>query len=137
MNDEVRVECNKAVYFTYSIRNESGEILEQSDLPIGYVHGTKSGLVEKVEMALEGMAAGETVEVPVSPEEGFGPSDPDLTYTDDIVNVPPEYHRIGAEVQFQNDQGTVKTFLVSSIERWQIDSGWQSSSGREKPCIQR
>ena len=70
MNDAVRVNRNKAVYFTYSIRTEGGEILEQSDLPIGYVHGTDSGLVEKVEMALEGMAAGETVEVPVSPEEG-------------------------------------------------------------------
>lgn len=116
MNDTVRVVRNKAVYFTYSIRDESGEILEQSDLPIGYVHGTDSGLVEKVEMALEGMAAGETVEVPVSPEEGFGAADPDLTYTDDLANVPPEYHRVGAEVQFQNDQGDVKTFIVSSIE---------------------
>lgn len=116
MSDEVRVVNNKAVFFTYSIRDESGEILEQSDLPIGYIHGVDSGLLDKVEMALEGMAAGETVEVPLTPEEGFGPSDPDLTYTDDINNVPPEYHRIGAEVQFQNDQGEVKTFVVSSIE---------------------
>ena len=116
MNDAVRVKRNKAVYFTYSIRTEGGEILEQSDLPIGYVHGTDSGLVEKVEMALEGMAAGETVEVPVSPEEGFGPTDPDLTYTDDLANVPPEYHRVGAEVEFQNDQGAIKKFIVSSIK---------------------
>ena len=78
---------NKAVFFTYSITDETGEIVEQSDLPIGYVHGI-----------------------------GFGETDPLLTFTDDLENVPPQFQQVGAEVEMQNDNGEVKKFVVSKIE---------------------
>jgi FKBP-type peptidyl-prolyl cis-trans isomerase SlyD len=107
---------NKVVSFTYSIVDESGEIIEQSDLPITYVHGGKHDLFEKVEQALEGSVVGDSVEVELTPEEGFGPYDPDLTYTDDIENVPPEFRRVGAEVEMMNDQGDTRKFVVSHIE---------------------
>jgi FKBP-type peptidyl-prolyl cis-trans isomerase SlyD len=107
---------NKAVFFTYAILDENGEVLEQSDLPMSYVHGSDSGLIEKVEQALDGCAENESVEVKVTSEEGYGDYNSDLTYTDELDNVPTEYHKIGAEVQFQNDEGEVKTFMVSKIE---------------------
>ena len=56
------------------------------------------------------------VELEVEPEQGFGPHDPDLTFTDAIENVPPQFRRIGAEVQMQNDRGEVRSFFVSRIE---------------------
>ena len=89
---------DKVVSFTYSIQDESGEIVEQSDMPISYVHGGKHDLFAKVVDAIEGCVVGDTVEVALTPEEAFGPHDPALTYTDDIENVPPEFHRVGAEV---------------------------------------
>ena len=109
------VENNKVVSFTYSITDESGELIEQSDLPIRYVHGGKHDLFEKVEQALEGSVVGDTVEVELTPEEGFGPHDPGLTYTDDIENVPPEFRHVGAEVEMMNDQGETRKFTVSHI----------------------
>jgi FKBP-type peptidyl-prolyl cis-trans isomerase SlyD len=57
------VERNKVVSFTYSIVDESGTILEQSDLPLNYVHGGKHDLFEKVEQELDGCVVGDTVEV--------------------------------------------------------------------------
>ncbi len=111
-----RIGPNKAVYIVYSIVDESGDVLEQSDLPIGYVHGAGSGLLPALERALEGRAQGDRVDVAVAAEEGFGPRDPNLTFVDDVANVPPEYQRIGAEVQFRNDQGEVRTFIVTRIE---------------------
>jgi FKBP-type peptidyl-prolyl cis-trans isomerase SlyD len=106
---------DRVVSFTYSIVDESGEIIEQSDLPISYVHGGKHDLFEKVEQALDGSVVGDTVEVELSPEEGFGVADPNLTYTDDIENVPEEFRRIGAEVEMMNDQGDSRKFTVSHI----------------------
>ena len=103
------------VSFTYSIQDESGEILEQSDLPINYVHGGQHDLFEKIEQALEGCQAGDTVKVPLTPEEGFGTHDASLTYIDDIENVPSEFRRIGAEVEMMNDQGDARKFVVTSI----------------------
>jgi FKBP-type peptidyl-prolyl cis-trans isomerase SlyD len=106
----------KVVSFTYSIVDDAGEIIEQSDLPISYVHGGKHDLFEKVEQQLEGSVIGETVEVALTPEEGFGPRDPSLTYTDNLDNVPPEFRRVGAEVEMVNDQGDSKNFVVTHIE---------------------
>ena len=110
------VGSGKVVSFTYSIVDEAGDVIEQSDLPISYVHGGKHDLFEKVEEQLEGSVVGDTVEVSLTPEEGFGPHDPSLTYTDNLDNVPPEFHRVGAEVEMVNDAGDSKTFVVTHIE---------------------
>ncbi len=113
---EERVGKNKAVYVTYSIVKSNGEVYEQSDVPIGYVHGGKSDLFEKIEDALEGKSIGERVEVVLAPEEGFGAHRPELTFTDDIDNVPPEFRRIGAEIEFENEGGGSMKFHVTRIE---------------------
>ncbi|MGB5177531.1 MAG: peptidylprolyl isomerase [Gammaproteobacteria bacterium] len=110
------VEKNKVVSFTYSIVDTKGELLEQSDIPISYVHGGKHDLFEKVVEELDGSVVDDTVEVLLTPEEAFGPHDPDLTYTDDLANVPPEFHRVGALVEMMNDKGDAKTFTVTRIE---------------------
>ena len=110
------VEQHRVVSFVYSIVDESGELLEQSDLPISYVHGGKHELFEKVEQALDGAVINDTVEVSLTPEEGFGPHDPDLTYTDDLENVPEEFRNVGAEVEMMNDQGDSRKFTVTRIE---------------------
>ncbi len=112
-----RIGKHKFVQFTYRIvEPESGRVLEQVDLPIAYVHGADSGLLDRLERALEGKVVGDRVEVLVPPEEAFGPHDPSLTYTDDIENVPPQFRHVGAEVEMMNDAGDVKTFVVSKIE---------------------
>jgi len=53
MNEQF-VGRHKVVAFTYSIQDETGEVLEQSDIPINYVHGGKHDMFEKVEAAMEG-----------------------------------------------------------------------------------
>ena len=70
------VEQNKVVSFVYTIVDTDGTLLEQSDIPISYVHGGKHDLFEKVEQALDGAVVGDTVEVQLTPEEGFGALDP-------------------------------------------------------------
>ena len=110
------VEQNKVVSFVYSIVDESGELLEQSDLPISYVHGGKHDLFEKVEQGLDGTVVNDTIEVSLTPEEGFGTYDLELTYTDAIENVPEEFRTVGAEVEMMNDQGDSRKFRVTRIE---------------------
>jgi FKBP-type peptidyl-prolyl cis-trans isomerase SlyD len=58
--------------------------------------------------------------VELTPEEGFGMHDPDLTYTDDLENVPPECRRLGAEVEMMNDQGDTRKFTVTRIENGKL-----------------
>ncbi len=120
MNDTARVGPNKVVSITYRILDEDGTLLEQVDLPVSYVHGGRSNLIEKVERALDGHAVGDEVEVTLTPTEGFGEHDPSLTYTDDLENVPEQFRKVGAQVEMQNDRGEVKTFVVSRIENGKL-----------------
>lgn len=113
---EQRVARNKVVSVSYSIRDESDNVLEQVEVPVDYLHGGDSGLFEKIEQALEGCAVGDVVEVTLSPEEGFGPRNPDLTFSDVIENVPPQYRRLGAEAEFVNEQGEQITMVVTHID---------------------
>ncbi|VAW79426.1 FKBP-type peptidyl-prolyl cis-trans isomerase SlyD [hydrothermal vent metagenome] len=114
------VSQHKVVAITYSIIDESGAILEQSDIPVYYVHGGPNDMFPDVEEALDGCELGESVEVVLPPEKAFGQHDPGMTFTDNINNVPPQFRQIGAEVQMQNDSGETRAFIVSKIDGDQL-----------------
>ena len=103
------------VSLTYSIADDAGNILEQTDLPVGYIHGGNTELIGGLDEAVSGKQAGDRFELTLDPDQGFGPHDPDLTLTDNVENVPPEYRFVGAEVPMQNESGEVKTFYVTRI----------------------
>lgn len=113
-DDEV-VMRGKVVYMTYAVLSEEGQIMGQQDMPTGYVHGAGSGLFSEIEQGLEGHRVGERVEVKLTPELAFGPSNPDLIIVEDLENVPPTYRRLGAEAEFENEKGEAVTFRVVQI----------------------
>ena len=107
---------NKLVEFTYRIMDEGGQVLEQIDLPVSYVHGSEFGLWQRIEAAMENRRAGDTVEVLVEPDDAFGDLDPDLRLTQSLSDVPEQFHHIGAEADFENEIGEIHRFRVTSIE---------------------
>ncbi len=112
-----KISTNKAVQFTYTITDEKGNTVEQVDLPVSYVHGASSmGLIDSIERALTGCKVGDKVSVELPPKDGFGEFDPSLTFTDDIENVPPQFRKVGAQIEMANDAGDAKSFIVTKIE---------------------
>ncbi len=103
------------VTFTYAIKGADGSMLEQSDLPLDYIHGVDGKMWPKVEQALTGKKVGQSVEVSLTAEEGFGHSDPSLILKQHIEHVPPQYRMVGARPQFQNEQGDVKEMVVTEV----------------------
>lgn len=110
------VQRDRVVYITYVITDDAGQVLEQYGVPVGYVHGGRSGLFDRIEAALAGRRVGEQVEVRLAAEEAFGPHRPELTFTDDLVNVPPEHRVVGSEVEFESEHGERRVFRVTRIE---------------------
>lgn len=110
----------KVVSITYRILDARGEVVEQSDVPIDYLHGVENAMFPKIEQALEGKVIGDNVEVTLAPEEGFGYPDKKLIFTDDIDNAPPEYRFVGARPSFQNEQGETMEMVVTSMENGKI-----------------
>lgn len=114
MSDEV-VRNGKYVSITYTIVDEAGYVVELHDLPLGYVHGGDTQLLGDMDKAIAGHRAGDQVQLTLPADQAFGQRDANLTFTDDIENVPPEFHRVGCEVQMHNDQGDTRSFYVTHI----------------------
>lgn len=135
MSDEP-VTRNKVVYMTYSVLDDEERVMGQQDMPTGYVHGAGSGLFEEIEAALEGRRAGERVEVRLSPEKAFGPSNPALIVVEDVENVPPQIRYVGAEAELQNERGDRLTFRVVSIADGRITlDGNHPLAGKAARCV--
>lgn len=127
---------NKLVYITYSILDERGMVVEQHDIPVGYVQGANSGILPAIESAVEGRMIGDRVEITLSPEEGYGLRDESLVFVDDIENVPPEFRRVGAEVLFENEAGETKPFYVTAIADGKVTvDGNSSLAGQSVTCL--
>lgn len=119
MSKEI-IQPGKYVALTYTIVDQGGDVVEQHDVPLGFVFGSDTELIGGMDKAVAGKSVGDQVEVRVSPEDGFGPHDPTLTFTDSIDNVPPQFRQLGAEVRMQNDQGETKAFYVTQIENGEV-----------------
>jgi len=117
---DATVEKGKVVSLSYSLKDQNGELYEYRDVPEAYVHGAGSELFPRLEQALAGHRKGDRVTVALRPEDGFGERDPDLTFTDDLANVPEEFRRIGAEVEMRSDHGESRLFYVTRIENGRL-----------------
>lgn len=75
----MQVVANKVVTFHYTLRDADGAEMESSrgGEPLVYLHGHEN-IVPGLEKALEGKAAGDTLNVTVSPAEGYGERRQDL-----------------------------------------------------------
>lgn len=109
------ISSNKLVTLLYTITDDEENVLELIDTPIQHIQGVNSQVIEKIETALEGHKADDLVCVSLTPDEGFGPHQAELTFSDDIENVPSQFHSIGSEVEFQNDDGESRLFRVTEI----------------------
>lgn len=133
MSDEI-IGHGKVVYITYSVLDAHGNIFGQQDMPTGYVQGANSGLFASVERALEGKREGDSVQVTVPPEEGFGDPDPALIIQEDLENLPPMLRSVGAQAEMQNDAGDILTFRVVEIKDGQATLDANNPLAG-KPCV--
>lgn len=132
----VTVARHKLVFITYSILDQRGMVVEQHDLPVGYVQGANSGILPAIEAAVAGRKIGERIEITLPPEDGYGVRDESLVFVDALENVPPEFRRVGAEVLFENASGETKVFYVTAIENGQLTlDGNPSLAGQTVTCL--
>lgn len=117
---ELKVEKHKVVTFTSRILNEKGEVVEQNDSPMEYVHGADSGSATDDMTAVEGAKIGDTIDIELTPENGFGEIDANKRFRDKIENVPPEFQTIGTEATFQNEKGETLMMKVIAVEDGEV-----------------
>ena len=64
---------NKVVTFEYTLKNDSGEIIDSSNngAPITYIHGS-GNIIPGLESELEGKKVGDKFHASIEPEDGYG-----------------------------------------------------------------
>jgi FKBP-type peptidyl-prolyl cis-trans isomerase SlyD len=97
------------VSIDYVLTDASGEVLDRSQegSPLAYLQGA-SNIIPGLEKALEGRTAGDSLQVEVAPEEGYGEYDDDLVQVvsrelfDDADTLEP-----GMRFQAKSDSGSL------------------------------
>jgi FKBP-type peptidyl-prolyl cis-trans isomerase SlyD len=76
-NRQMLIADKKVVSLNYTLRNKAGQVLDSSEGqdPLEYLHGA-SQIVPGLERELTGLKTGDTKDVVVAPEEGYGSHDP-------------------------------------------------------------
>lgn len=106
----------KYVELKYKVTDvKTDSVLTEVEFPLGYVHGVNTVLAPQVMLALEGNAAGDTIDVPIDCNKLYGPRDESLVITENLHDVPEEYRKVGTAILMENDSGRTKTFTVTRI----------------------
>lgn len=112
------IQENSVVALQYELKNDKGEVLDASEAgdPLYYLHGAQN-IIPGLEKELTGKKAGDKLEVSVDPSEGYGEFQDDLIQTlpisvfegiDDLSE--------GMELQAQEEDGTVRFFIVKEVK---------------------
>lgn len=118
--NESNITKHKYVEFRYTISESDGNFLQQTETLMHYIHGIDNDMFPKIEDALNGCKQGDRVQVLMMPEESYGQYQQELVHTDDINNVPKQFHKVGAQVEFQSDQGDKREFRVTKIRNGKL-----------------
>jgi FKBP-type peptidyl-prolyl cis-trans isomerase SlyD len=110
--------ANTVVTLTFELFDADGVLLEASQEPISYLHGGHSGMLPKVEEALNMKKPGDAVSVDVEPVDGFGDYDPELVKLEPADRLPAE---VAVGMQFEaftnpgDERGSGVVFTVTDI----------------------
>jgi FKBP-type peptidyl-prolyl cis-trans isomerase SlyD len=112
----VEITADRVVLIHYTLKDDAGAVIDTSagGEPLAYIQG-HGNLVAGLEKALEGKRDGSTIEVAVTPEEGYGKHDPNL-----IQRVPKRSLqgagaiKKGMQFQGRTDDG-MRVFTVTAL----------------------
>lgn len=115
-----RIGPNARVVLDYTLEAD-GEVVDTSEgegdrEPIVYIHGYGM-IVPGLERALVGLGAGDTKQVRLAPEEGYGDRDEELIVEVDRSEMPrPDQVAVGDEIVAESAEGEEAVLTVVGIE---------------------
>lgn len=117
----MKISKNKVAAIHYTLRDNSGNILDSSDgrEPLYYIHGI-GNLIAGMEENLEGKAMGDKLDIKVAPEKGYGELNPKLVQKVPITAFGGQDVKEG--MRFRTDRGTVVRVTEVETENVTVDA---------------
>ncbi len=116
----MQIAQRKVVTIDYTLTDNEGNVIDKSEGGnFAYLHGAQN-IIPGLEKALEGKAAGDAVQVAVSPEDGYGQRDESLTQ-----EVPKEMFggadpEVGQQFHAEAPNGQMFVVTVAKVEGEQV-----------------
>jgi FKBP-type peptidyl-prolyl cis-trans isomerase SlyD len=79
---------NVVVTLNYTVRDSDGNMIDEGEQPLVYLHGGYDGIFPALEEALHGKSVGDTFRVKLQPEDAFGDYDEELVLVEDLSQFP-------------------------------------------------
>ncbi|WP_407332588.1 peptidylprolyl isomerase [Enterovibrio sp. 27052020O] len=108
------IEDNKVVKIDYTVKDESGQIIDSSEgkEPLAYLHGT-GNIIPGLENALTGKAEGDAFSAEVQPEDAYGPRNDAMIQTvEKSVFQGVEEIEVGMIFNAQGPQGDIQVTIA-------------------------
>lgn len=79
---------NTVVTLKYAVRDPDGNMIDDGNQPLVYLHGGYDGIFSRIEEALHGKAKGEQLTLKLQPEDAFGDYDEGMVLVEDRTLFP-------------------------------------------------
>lgn len=114
----MRITDDVIVSIQFTLTNESGQVLDRSPEaePLEYLHGGP-GVLPALADALTGKGAGDSFDVTIDPDRGFGPRDPSLIEVVPVATwTNPEKLSVGARVKGEDRTGFTRMYVITALD---------------------
>jgi FKBP-type peptidyl-prolyl cis-trans isomerase SlyD len=116
----MQVGKDTVVGLRYQLFGTDGELIEETEEAVEYLHGGYGGMFPAVEKALDGKKAGETCRVRLAPDDGFGDYDADLVHVEPRDKFP-ENVAVGMQFQGEGEEsGESVVYTVTEIAEGKV-----------------
>ncbi len=111
------IKDGSTVVIEFTLKLEDGSVVESSvgGEPLTYVQG-QGQMLPGLESALVGVQAGESREVSLTPDEGFGEINPEARQQVPLEAIPPDARKVGASLVGEDDAGHVTQVAVVAVD---------------------
>jgi FKBP-type peptidyl-prolyl cis-trans isomerase SlyD len=107
----------KTISMEYTLTLEDKKVLDTNvgGDPLNFTQGSHQ-IIPGLETALEGMKVGESKQVTVAPEQGYGAINPKAIQEVPLENIPDNARKVGAQLQGKDAQGRMVQARVSDVK---------------------
>jgi FKBP-type peptidyl-prolyl cis-trans isomerase SlyD len=111
----MQIAKDTVVTLKYQLYGTDGELIEETEDPVEYLHGGYGNMFPAVEKELEGKDVGETCRIKLTPDDGFGDYDAELVHVESQDKFPAGV-KVGMQFEGEGDESGEKVvYTVTEI----------------------
>jgi FKBP-type peptidyl-prolyl cis-trans isomerase SlyD len=100
----MQIAKNTVVTLNYRVTDSDGNLVDDGNQPIVYLHGGYDGIFPMIEESLQGKNIGDTLEIKLQPEDAFGDYDAELVVIESR-SLFPDNIEVGMQFERATEEG--------------------------------